>query len=103
MNNIASDRSLSTDKLASAAQIIFGHAIRDHIPAQVSKHQPREEWRLTTEKREEGFAQRHAKTADRLSIGAKQLPPLVCGDMVAIQDQTHPSKPGRCTKTGTVI
>ena len=57
----------------SAAQIIFGHPVKDHLPGQVTKYQPREDWRLTVDRREQAFAKRHAKTADRLSVGAELL------------------------------
>ena len=53
--------------------------------------------------REKTFAKRHLRTAERLSLGAKQLPPLVIGDSVAVQDMTDPCKPGKWTKTATVI
>ena len=62
MDNLGPSGSLDTDKLArailahrncpdpesglSAAQIIFGRELRDHIPALVSRYQPRQEWRL---------------------------------------------------------
>ena len=53
--------------------------------------------------REKAFAKRHLRTAERLSLGAKQLPPLVTGDTVAVQDMTDPCKPGKWTKTAVVI
>ena len=119
LDNLGPAGSLNTDRFARAlllhrncpdpvtgmspAQIIFGHTLRDHLPGKVDKYQPRPEWREQSERRETALAQRHARTAQKMSVGAKQLPPLACGDHVAIQDQSNPAKSGRWTKTGLVI
>ena len=48
------------------------------------------------------MAQRHVIKHEHLTRGSKNLPPLMLGDKVMIQDQsTH--KPGRWTQTGTVV
>ena len=119
MSNLGPGGTLNTDKLARAllfhrncpdpltglspAQVIFGRVLRDHLPAQVIKYKPRAEWRLEADMREKTFAKRHLRTAERLSLGAKQLPTLVIGDIVAVQDMTDPCKPGKWTKTAIVI
>ena len=36
--------------------------------------------------REKAFARWLLRMSERLAIGAKQLPPLPCGDMVVVQD-----------------
>ena len=83
----------------SPAQIIFGRNLKDHLPGQHSQYQPRPEWHQQTEAREKFLAQRHARMADRLQMGAKKLSVLSCWDHVAIQEQTSPVKVGHWTKT----
>lgn len=53
--------------------------------------------------REQAFAKRHAKMEERLASGSKPLPTLSVGDTVVVQDQSNPLKPGKWTKTGTVV
>ena len=61
------------------------------------------EWRLEADLREKALVKRHAKMEERLSFGAKPLPPLSLGDTVTVQDQSNPLKPGKWTKTGDVV
>ena len=120
MDNLGPNGSLNTDKLArailahrncpdpesglSAAQIIFGRELRDHLPAVISKYQPRQEWRLEADLRARALARRHARMETWLKHGARPLPPLAIGDMVAVQDQSQSNgKPGRWTKSGIVV
>ena len=74
-----------------------------HLPENIDRYQPRPEWKKQAKKRETALAQRYAHHDKRLSSGSKPLSPLDCGDIVAIQDQSHPSKSGRWTKTGRVL
>ena len=93
-----------TETGLSPAQILFGRQLRDHIPALVSRYQPRQEWRLEADLRERALAKRHGRMEDRLLHGSRALPPLSLGDVVAVQDlQTEKSKPGRWTKSGEVV
>ena len=118
MNNLGPNGSLDSDKIARAAllhrncpdpltglwpaQVIFGRVLRDHLPLQPGHFSVRAEWRQNAERRENALAHRHVIKHEALTKGSKNLPPLKVGDKVMIQDQsTH--KPGRWTKTGTVV
>jgi hypothetical protein len=120
MDNLGPGGSLNTDNFARAlmahrnspdgesglspAQILFGRQLRDHLPALVSRYQPRREWRLEADLREQMMARRHSKMEKWLQHGARALPPLDCGDTVMVQDQTtKDGKPGRWTKSGVVV
>lgn len=120
MENLGSGGSLDTDKFARAllahrncpdsetglspAQILFGRQLRDHLPALVSRYQPRQEWRLEADLRERAMAKRHGRMEDVLQHGAKTLPPLSNGDFVAVQDQQAKNgKAGRWTKSGQIV
>ena len=118
LDNISSDGSLNTDRVARAllihhnqtdpltglspAEIIFGRRLRDHMPLQPQKFQPRAEWRLEADLREKAFAKRHLLKHEQLSAGSKSLPPLSVGDNVAVQDESKNGKPGKWTKTGVI-
>ena len=121
MDNLGPGGSMDTDKLArallvhrncpdaesglSAAQIIFGRELRDHLPALVSRYQPRQEWRLEADLRAQAMARRHGRMEKWLQHGARALPPLNLGDTVAIQDQAAAKngKAGRWNKSGVVV
>ena len=120
MENLGPRGSLDTDRFARAllahrnnpdpetgfspAQVIFGRELRDHLPALVSRYQPRQEWRLEADLRERALAKRHGRMEERLKHGARVLPPLSCGDTVVLQDlQTNNGKPGRWTKSGEIV
>lgn len=119
MGNLGPKGSLNTDSFARAllehrntvdpitqlspAMIIFGRELKGFLPALMTKYQPRKEWRLEADLREKAHAQRHAKMEERLSAGARELPPLKVGDTVVVQDQSSPNKPGKWTKTGVIV
>ena len=86
----------------SPAMVIFGREMKGFLPTQNGKFQPRQEWRLEADLREQAHAKRHAKMEERLSAHSRPLPPLQVGDSVAIQDLSDPCKPGKWTKTGTI-
>ena len=118
LDNISPSGSLNTDRVARAllihhnqtdpvsglspAEVIFGRRLRDHLPLQAHKFQPRAEWRLEADQREKAYAKRHVLKQEQLSVGSKHLPPLNLGDNVAIQDPSKLGKPGKWTKTGVV-
>ena len=118
MENLGPGGSLDTDKLARAllshrnqtdpvsglspAQVIFGRQLRDHLPLQPEKFQPRAEWRMEADQREKTFSRRHLLKHEQLSATAKHLPALQVGDSVAIQDKSDPGKAGKWTKTGVI-
>ena len=87
----------------SPAMIIFGREMKGFLPSPDKKFQPRQEWRLEADLREQAHAKRHARMEERLTAHARPLPPLQHGDTVAIQDLSDPCKPGKWTKTGTVV
>ena len=116
--NLSQTGALNTDKFARAllghrnnpcpvsglspAQIVFGRVLRDFLPIQPGKFQPRQEWRQAAEARAKAYAKRHVQKAEQLSRGSKALPPLSPGDHVAIQNQTG-NNPRQWPKTGVVI
>ena len=119
MGNLGPKGTLNTDSFARAllehrntvdpltqlspAMIIFGRELKGFLPSIMTKYQPRKEWRLEADLREQAHAKRHAKMEERLSLGARDLPALQVGDTVVVQDQSLPNKPGKWTKTGVVI
>ena len=118
LENISPSGSLNTDRVARAllihhnqtdpvsglspAEVIFGRRLRDHLPLQEHKFQPRVEWRLEADLREKAYAKRHLLKQEQLSQGARPLPPLAAGDCVAIQDEAKFGKAGKWTKTGII-
>ena len=118
MENLTPSGSLDSDKFARAllihrnqtdpvsglspAQVIFGRQLRDHLPLQPEKFQPRAEWRLEADQREKAFSKRHVLKHEQLSATSKTLPTLQVGDCVAIQDKSNTGKAGKWTKTGVV-
>ena len=86
----------------SPAQVIYGRVLRDFLPLQPGKFQPRPEWRQAAEARATAYAQRHIKKGEQIAQGSKPLPPLRPGDRVAIQNQTG-NRPRQWDHTGVVI
>ena len=118
LDNLSPSGSLNTDRVARAllmhhnqtdpvsglspAEVIFGRRLRDHLPLQENKFQPRAEWRLEADLREKAYAKRHLLKKEQLLKGSRPLPPLAAGDCVAIQDEAKFGKAGKWTKTGTI-
>ena len=118
MDNLSPRGSVDTDRLARAllshrnqpdptsglspSMVIFGRMLRDHLPLQQEKFQPRAEWRMEADQREKALMKRHVLKHEQLSSHSRPLPPLAIGDCVAIQDKTVPGKAGKWTKTGIV-
>ena len=90
------------DTKLSPAMCIFGRPIRDFIPIMPGRFQPHSTWRNTLHAWEEALRNRHMKAAERWAEHTRQLPPLVMGDTVRIQNQTGPY-PNKWDKTGRVI
>ena len=86
----------------SAAPIVYGRVLRDFLPLQPGKFQPRLEWRQAAQDRANMYAKRHIQKAEQLSKGSKSLPPLQPGDSVSIQNQTG-NNPRQWSQTGVVI
>ena len=90
------------DTQISPAMCIFGHPIRSPVPILPGKYHPHPTWQDTLQKREEALRLRHLKTAERLAIGTRPLPPLKVGDHVRIQNQVGPN-PRKWDRTGSII
>ena len=89
MENLGPKGQLDTDRFARAlllhrntpdpmtglspAMILFGRQLRDHLPAVLSRYQPRVEWRLEADLTEQAYAKRHAKFEEKILIGSKSL------------------------------
>ena len=86
----------------SPAMCVFGRPIKDFIPVLPGRYRPHVTWRETLAAREEALRNRHMRAAERWSEHTKQLPPLVVGDHVRIQNQIGPN-PRKWDKTGLVI
>ena len=86
----------------SPAMSIFGRPIRDFIPILPGRYRPHDTWRETLLAREEALRNRHMKAAERWSEHTKQLPPLIVGNTVRIQNQTG-QFPKKWDKTGRVV
>ena len=91
----------------SPAQVVFGRNLRDLLPVapgtQVfASPMVHPVWRQTWEQQEEALRLRFAKQVDDLRHNVRQLPPLVPGNRVLLQNQTgNHSK--RWDRTGIVI
>ena len=78
----------------SPAQVIFGRNLRDFLPAPQTRYKPQRQWILLREDREKALAKRAVTNMERLAIGTRELPPLMVGDSVLVQNQigNHPSR-----------
>ena len=90
------------DTRISPAMCVFGRPIKDLIPILPGKYKPHNTWSETLSAREEALRIRHMRAAEKLSEHTKQLPPLIIGDLVRIQNQTGPN-PRKWDKTGSVV
>ncbi|XP_057310065.1 uncharacterized protein LOC130648062 [Hydractinia symbiolongicarpus] len=90
------------DTHISPAMCIFAYPIRSPVPILPGKYRPHPTWQDTLQKREEALRLRHLKTAERLAIGTRPLPPLKVGDHVRIQNQVG-QNPRKWDRTGTII
>jgi hypothetical protein len=86
----------------SPAQMVFGHALRDYIPALPFKYAPSADWCMTQELRERMLAKSRMRDGEKLAEHTKQLEEIAVGTPVAIQNQTgrHPNK---WDKTGIIM
>ena len=86
----------------SPAMVVYGRRLKGFIP-DLSQHIYNRDWQIDREARERAFAKRHSVMGDKLDQSTRTLPPLPRGAEVAIQDPGTNSKPGRWSKTGTVV
>ena len=86
----------------SPAQIVTGHQLRDHLPANPKSYRPSKEWLLTKEQRELALAKRYAKQEEVWSEHTRDLPELPVGSQVRVQNQAG-NKPKRWDRTGLIV
>ena len=115
-NNVASDGSLNTDKVARAllqyrntplpdlnlspAQILFHRNLRDGIPALPSHYQLHKSWITTAEERERAYESRNQRLRDTYNAHARNLPPLHPGAEVLVQSK---GKKKKWDKSGRIV
>ena len=90
------------DTKKSPAQVIFGRALRDFLPAPHHRYKPHPEWIMLAEDREKALAKRSIANMERLSKNTKALPRLAVGDNVLVQNQVG-NHPSRWDITGVVV
>ena len=86
----------------SPAQIVTGHQLRDHLPANPKSYRPSKEWLLTKEQREIALAKRYARQEEVWAEHTRELPELPIGSLVRVQNQSG-NKPKRWDRTGLVV
>ena len=87
-------KTTDADTKLSPAMCVFGRPIRDFIPILPGRYKPHITWCKTLVARENALRNRYMKAMEHWSEHTRQLPPLVVGDRVRIQNQTgpHPTK-----------
>ena len=87
----------------SPAELLYGRSMRDHLPTPNAMANIRPEWLEVAYDREKAMAKRNARNTESFNTrhGARPLPALCGGDLVAIQNQSGNS-PRRWDKTGIV-
>ena len=92
----------------SPAQIIFGRNLRDALP-RINKeinifhnNHVNPTWHNAWQQKEQALRTRYQGCQERLAEHARDLPPLLLGDRVAIQNQTG-RRPSKWERTGTVV
>ena len=86
----------------SPAKTFYGRVLRDFLPLQPGKFQPRQEWRQAAADRAAAYAKRHIAKGEQMSHSSKPLQPLKTGDQVAVQNQRG-QNPCQWHQTGVVI
>ena len=88
----------------SPSQLLFGRPIRDFLPIKPGQFSPSEVWVDCREKRELAMRKRVLRGAERWSEHTKDLPPLVPGSRVLIQNQYGAGKVSKkWDKSGLVL
>ena len=101
-DNVASNGSLDTDKVARAvlqyrntpiqniglspAQMLLHRQLRDCLPAHPILYKPHKEWVRAGHQREQLLAQRNRKLISEYNSKAHTLTPLGVGDLVIVQN-----------------
>merc|ERR1712081_42110 len=118
MDNMSPDGKVNTDRFLRAmlqyrntpqpdtrmspAQIVFGRYLRDFIPVVNNKYEPKQEWALVQEHREEALARRLDRDGAILERHTKKLDMVPIGQAVAVQNQKG-RFPKKWDKTGVVV
>ena len=89
------------DTRKSPAQVLFGRPLRDFLPSP-KRVLMSDMWVKLADQREQALARRSTRAHEDWSAKVKQLPPLLLGDSVFVQNQTGNS-PKRWDKRGVVV
>ena len=116
--NISPQGSLDTDKMARAllayrntpckdlgvspAQILYGRALRDHLPMPREFLVQRKEWLTMKADREKALSTKYGRIQEDLERHSHSLPPLLVGDVVQVQNQRG-KDPLRWDRSGIVV
>ena len=92
----------------SPAEMLLGCQLQDFLPG--TKPRPhirnrtylKDDWKRVADWRELALAPRGIKLHDRLVQGTKELPPMVIGDHVMVQNQLG-NRPNRWDRRGVVV
>lgn len=82
----------------SPAMALYGHPLKDHLPMM---RPIRQEWQETLDAREAALAKRHLRPS-QTSNTSNELPPLLIGQAVQVQNQTG-TKPNKWLSTGVIV
>ena len=77
---------------------LYGHPLKDHLPMM---RPIRQEWQETLDAREAALAKRHLRPS-QTSNTSSELPPLLIGQAVQVQNQTG-TKPNKWLSTGVIV
>ena len=114
--NTNSDGSLNTNKASRAllqyrntpiqhvglspAQILFHRNLRDGLPASQQSLKPNKLWVIAADQRERSLAKRNEDLVDRYNRSTRELPVLMIGQTVLIQDANFKK---RWMRYGTIV
>ena len=86
----------------SPAEMLYGHAIRDHLPILREKYKIHRQWREIKELREKAMPKRHLMNQKQYNIHSRPLQELQVGEHVQVQNQDG-TYPRRWMKAGRVV
>ena len=86
----------------SPAQVIFGRNLRDFLPSPQHRLRPQPQWLMLREDREKALAKRAVSNMEKLMPGCRELPKLLVGDSVIVQNQVG-NHPSRWDITGIIV
>ena len=86
----------------SPEEMLYGRAIKDHLPIFHKKHQIPKHWTEMKELRESVMAKRHLLNQKQYNMHSHPLQELQVGELVQVQNQEEPY-PQQQMKTGRVV